>query len=205
MTRTRKWIIAFWIFIGFMLLWQFYDYDKGLTQEAAAHPKQQQFFFYHTNAAPIGPTVVQHKGAYVEQTRFTVEQNVPGTGSITCHVTATNKGLAKATGVEISVHPYRGTRLGDEDVGRSPLTNLPDSDPRAQLNQWVPFPDLDPGESNTQSVVFISQSGVTPGGNPKPDILFQAEVTNPHPGSTLAPEPSQSQTAHPHASGGALQ
>jgi hypothetical protein len=180
MSRTRKLIIAFWIFIGCMLLWQFYTYDRGLTQAAIEHPQQKQFWFTNSvAAAPAAPTQPAHDGADVEQTGFSVEDNTPGTGSFTCHVTLKNRGNAKAVGVQVSVRPYRGISRGDEDVGHTPTGIVSDSDPISQLGQWVTFPDLAPGESSTRSVIFIGRTDVRPGTNPKPEILFQTEKAKP--------------------------
>ena len=53
MSRTRKLIIAFWIFIGCMLLWQFYDYNQGLKEASVEHPTQQHFWF--TNSVATAP------------------------------------------------------------------------------------------------------------------------------------------------------
>jgi hypothetical protein len=163
MSRTRMLIVAFWIFIISMLLWQFYTYDQSLTRQAVEHPVQQHFWF--TNSAPATPAAAAeqpHEGAYVEQTHYAVENNVPGRGSFTVDVTLKNVGNAKAVGVEVRVRPYRGMRLGDEDVGNSTLRILDENDPLSQFGQWVTFPDLAPDESSTQSVVFLSQDNATP-------------------------------------------
>ena len=177
MTPLRKLIVAFWIFIVIMLLWQFYTYDQGLKEASIDHPQQEHFYFFHTNAASATPTQAHIDGPDVEQTIYTVEENAPSPGSFTCHVTLKNIGNAKAVGIQVAVHPYRGTRTDDEDVGPNTqqTTILNDNDFRAQMVDWVTFPDLAPGESSTQSVVFLSRDDVKPGPNPKPEILFQAE------------------------------
>jgi len=175
MTPIRKLIVAFWIFIACMLLWQFYTYNQGL-KDAATHPQQEHFFFFHTNTvAAAAPAPVARDGADVEQTGFSVRDNTPGAGSFTCQVTLKNVGNAKATGVQISVRPYRGISLGDEDVGHTTPGVLSDSDPISQIGEWVTFADLAPGESSTRNVVFLSRGDVKPGTNPNPDITFQSE------------------------------
>jgi len=180
MSRTRKLIIAFWIFIVIMLLWQFYTYDQGLTQASIDHPQQQHFWFTNSaSAAPVAPTPEQHTGADVEQTGFMVENNKPGAGSFTCQVTLKNVGNAKAVGVQVNVRPYRGTSTYDEDVGHQKVIVLDDNNPISQFGQWVTFPDLAPGDSSTQSVVFISRTDARPGANPHPEILFQTEKAKP--------------------------
>jgi len=156
-------IICFWIFIGGMLIWQFYTYNQGLSHEEADHPTQQHFWFTNSaSAAAPAASAEAHQGAYVEQTHYTVENNVPGRGSFTVHVTLTNVGTAKAVDVSVRVRPYRGMRLGDEDVGHSELKILDENDPLSQFGQWVDFPDLAQGESSTQSAVFLGQGNATP-------------------------------------------
>ena len=180
MSRTRKLIIAFWIFIGCMLLWQFYSYNKGLDQAAIAHPQQKQYWFTNSVAtAPAASTQPTRDGADVQQAGFSVEDNAPSTGSFTCHVTLKNRGNAKAVGIQVSVRPYRGISRGDEDAGHTDMSVLSDSDPISQFGQWVTFPDLAPGESSTQSVVFLGRTDVRPGTNPKPEIHFQTEKAKP--------------------------
>jgi hypothetical protein len=186
----QKLIIAFWIFVLIMLIWQFYSYNQRVTQDAINHPQQQHFWFTNSlggPVAPVAPTV--QNGADVEQTGYTLEDNVPANGSFTIHVTLKNVGNAKATGVQIHVRPYRGMRLGDEDAGNSVLRILPEDDPLSQFGDWVDFPDLAPGESSTQSVSFLHQGnatpvipGQTPTGVPgqkpqklKPEIVFSSE------------------------------
>ena len=149
-----------------MLLWQFYDYNQGLKQAAIEHPTQEHFWFTNSVAAPAAPAAPaqsKRNGADVQQTGFSVENNAPGAGSFTCHVTLKNTGNAKAVGIQISVRPYRGITKGDVDSGHADMSTLSDSDPISQFGQWVTFPDLAPGESSTQTVIFISRTDVTPG------------------------------------------
>ena len=195
MTNTTKAIIAFWVFIIAMLIWQFYDYNKGLDQAAIEHPQQTHFYFIHTNGPPVAPTPVQINGPDVEQVGYTIENSAPVQGNFTVHVTLKNLGTVKAVGVEIHVRPYRGMRLGDEDGGNSNLRILSDDDPLSQYGDWLSFPDLAPGESSTQSVSFLDHEGaspVVPGssdmgvpGQPmekiKPEIVFSAEKAAPKP------------------------
>ena len=176
MTPIRKLIVAFWIFIVCMLLWQFYDYNQGLKEAAVEHPQQEHFWFTNSVAtAPAAPAQPKRDGPDVQQTGYSVEDNAPSAGSFTCHVTLKNKGNAKAVAVQVSVRPYRGITRGDEDVGHTDMSILSDSDPISQFGQWVSFPDLAPGESSTQSVIFLSRTDVRPGANPNPEIQFQTE------------------------------
>jgi len=162
MSNMTKIVTAFWVIIIGILLWQFYSYNKGLDQQAIDHPQQTQFFFFKTNSAPVAPAPVQKNGPDVQQVGYRVAENVPSDGNFTVYVTLKNVGNAKAAGVQVHVRPYRGMRLGDEDAGNSPLHILPEDDPLSQYGEWVYFSDLAPGESSTQSVIFLSRAGATP-------------------------------------------
>jgi hypothetical protein len=182
MTRTRKLIIAFWIFIGCMLLWQFYTYNKGLDQASIDHPQQEHFWYTNslaTSTAPAAPTSAHRDGADVQQIHYSVEDDTPSAGNMTCVVTLKNMGNAKAVSVQIFVRPFRGASNYDEDVGHSDTKPLSDDDPISQIGEWLTFPDLAPGESSTQSVSFLSRHFVIEGKNPKPQILFQTEKPPP--------------------------
>ncbi len=172
-------IIAFWIFIIIMLLWQFYTYDQGLTQQAVEHPTQQHFWFTNGASSTAPPPPPHRDGADVEQTSFQVQQNKPNAGSFTFQVTVKNVGNAKAVGVQVDIRPYRGISLGDEDAGHTSSAVLSDSNPISQIGEWVNFPDLAPGESATESAVFLNRGDVRPGTNPTPDILFETEKAAP--------------------------
>ena len=108
MSRTRKLIVAFWVFIIFMLAWQFYSFDSATKQAAIEHPQQTQFLFLPPSTTPAKSAPGQRHGPDVQQTAFTIENNVPNQGSFTCNVTLKNVGSAKAVGVQIRVRPYRG-------------------------------------------------------------------------------------------------
>ena len=120
-------------------------------------------------------------GPDVQQIAYSVEENTPTSVSFTCKVTLKNVGNAKATNVQVAVRPYHGTRTDNEDVGPNTdtMTFLDDNDYRAQIVEWVTFPDLAPGESSTKSTVFLSRTDLKPGTNPKPEILFEPEKAKP--------------------------
>ena len=173
MSWTRRFIWAFWIFVAVMLLWQFYTYNAKISAPPA-HPTQDHFFFYQP-APGAAAAPVEHDGPFVEQSSFTVEDHTPSDSSFTCHVTLKNSGKAKAIDVSVCVRPFRGAIMVTDDNGNG---NRPISDdsPRAQINQWVSFPDLDPGQSVTESVMFMKDSGATAfGENPRPEIVYQPE------------------------------
>jgi hypothetical protein len=193
MSRFRQLVVAFWIFIGIMLLWQFYTYNQAMNKPPD-HPAQTQFFFIHSTAdSAAAPAQPVRDGAYVEQTGYTVKNDDPAPGSFTVYVTLKNTGNAKAVGVQIHVRPFRGMRLGDEDAGNSQLRIVDDNDPVARIGDWVSFPDMAPGESSTQTTTFLNTPGATPvipgvtptgvPGQPTqklvPQIVFDTEKTKP--------------------------
>jgi hypothetical protein len=198
MTRTQKWIVAFWVFIGVMCIWSVFDYNGKLNKQAEEHPQQTKFVFLHTNAAPVAPTAAHSDKADVEQVGYSVQMDTPSTGSFTCYVTLKNVGSMPATEVQICVRPYRGASNYDEDVGHQNPNGISDDDPLAKFSDWLSFPDLAPGESMTRSIVFSLQAPIKPGKNPKPQIVFSSDKngpktprppdpTDPKPASTPAP------------------
>ncbi len=185
----RTLIYAFWAFIIIMLLWQAYNYNQSISDRATAQ-KEQHYFYFDTNVVnPAGPNPppapVRHTGAYVVQSLYTVEQNQPSRGNFTCHVTLKNEGEAKAVNVQVQVRPYRGSRTDDEDLGVK-YAILNDNAPLAQIGQWVSFPDLDPGQSSTQSTVFFAQQGAQMGPNKDPQINYDTATNAP---AQAAPSP----------------
>ena len=203
MSRTRQLIIAFWVFIVIMLLWQFYIYDKGITTAATTHPTQEHFYFIHTNAPTSVAPPVEHQGAFVQQTNFAVQNDVPATGSFTCQVTLKNLGHAKAAGVQVSVRPFRGTPPATR-TWASRRSRRSDNSALAQFGQWLNFPDLGPGESSTQSVIFLSRPGVEPGPTrtlKSPSPRRRAPSSNPPP---PAPHPPRDGRASPPGAWGAI-
>ena len=78
--------------------------------------------------------------------------------------------------MEVSVRPYRGAFASDVDDGsRNDTRAINDNSPLAQVSQWVEFPDLDPGESKTESAVFLKQGSSNYGTNSKPEIIYEPE------------------------------
>lgn len=170
--KPLHWVIVlFWIFVIVMVFKQCHDSNVQLEQQSEQTP--QHFFFSHPPEQKMRMLPVTNPDADVEQTGFTVDDNTPGQGSFTCNVTLKNIGGKTATGVQVAVRPFRGGRFGNDNVGHAPSGILSDNDPLAQLESWVAFPDLAPGEQSTQSVVFLKQVGFTPGNNPRPEIDFR--------------------------------
>jgi len=177
MSWTRRLIWAFWIFIALMLVWQFYTFNAKISAPPE-HPKPDHYFFYQaTKASEAAAAQASHDSAYVEQTSFSVENNVPNSSAFTCHVTLKNIGKTKAINVEVCVRPFRGALDHDPDSGGNQNTKpVDENSPLGQINQWVGFPDLDPGETSTQSVMFMKAgNSAFFGNNPKAEIVYQPE------------------------------
>jgi hypothetical protein len=180
MTRTNWLIVGFWAFIVIGCTWQCSSYNTHLDKETEAHPVRGEFFFYHSKNDPAHGGVATVAGAQVQQLNYWTEPETPSSGMFTSHVVLKNTGSAKATAVEIWVRPYKGIYTGDEDNGRSsrPEGNLSDNDPLTQYGQWVNFPDIAPGETATETVVFVARPGFNLGNNPTPQIIFSTDKDN---------------------------
>jgi hypothetical protein len=183
MSRMGMLITAFWIFVIGMLIWEFNSYNQHATEEAIAHPPQKHFFYYNTNIAPLNaPPPPLPDGPYVKQIATSVEHNEPSQGNFIYLVTLKNVGNAKAVGVQVLVHPFAGVSMGNDDGGNSAAMHRPGGsaaasnyNPMADYGQWITFPDLAPGQSDTESTVFLEHPGTDPGANPEPQILFKSE------------------------------
>jgi hypothetical protein len=206
MTRTQKWIVAFWVFIGVMCIWSIFSYNATLNQEAEQHPAQTKFVFLHTNAAPVAPVAARADKADVEQVHYEVQLDTPSRGSFTSVVTLKNLGTVPATNIQINIRPYRGASALDLDAGRQNAPTLSDDDPLAKFGDWLSFPDLAPGESATRTDVFVAQlTDLKPGSNAKPQIIFESDKKGPMkprapeaatPSTTPAPAPDTTPNRH---------
>jgi hypothetical protein len=177
MTRTRWLIVLFWVFVFVMLIKSFIDYNRRAETEAELHPQPTQGFF--TTLPPPPPPPVPSAAADVRQTSFEVQTDTPSPGNFTCLVTVKNFGLSRAENIQVRVRPYRGTRRAPIQQNYVPSTPLSEDDPLSQLSSWLAFPDLAPGESSTQSVVFTSMPPLEPGLNPNPEIHFDSAKPGP--------------------------
>ena len=174
MTPTRWLIVVFWVVVTALLLHECMQEDAIRVQQGNAEKKRQYFFVPPINApkpasTPAPPVI----GADVRQVSFTTKLNTPGTGSFTCYMTVRNVGLSPATSIRAYMRPYRGAGYGDLDIGTKKFHILKDTEPLSQYGAWVTFPDLKPGESNTQSAVFYDHPNVKAGYNPNPEINFE--------------------------------
>ena len=175
-------IIGFWAFIGFVLIWQFIDYNSSVDKQAEAHPVQAHFYFYNTNTAPVHAAGPRMESGDVQQIRYWAEPGKPSGGMFTAHVFLKNMGKTTATAVQILVRPYRGIQMGNDTSDGfhhrgAQSGTLSDSDPLSQFGQWVSFPDIPPGETVTEDVVFTARPGYALGNNPNPQIIFSGDKT----------------------------
>jgi hypothetical protein len=178
MTPMRWLIFSFWVFVGGMLVWQSYTYETNLEKVNDAQP--QHFFFDPSRDQKPAAADPNLHAADVRQTGYSVTNN-PVSKSFVCHVVLTNKGNARAVGIQVFVRPFRGALVNGARNGDGELPHrLSDNDPLAQQGQSVEAPDLAPGESCTVSATFfMSRSDVQPSSNPNPQITFETEKANP--------------------------
>jgi hypothetical protein len=172
MTRTRWLIVLFWVFVVGMLIKQCHDYTEAQIKEGELNPPRQ-YFFTAPPPAPPAPPPPPAAGGDVRQISFKSEEGTPGPGSFTCLVTLRNEGLQTARSIQVRVRPYRGVKYGTDGEGHVGYTLLQETDPLSQYGTWIGFPDLKPGETATESAVFLDRPNVSAGFNPQPEITFE--------------------------------
>ena len=177
MSPMRLLIVAFWIFIGGVLVWQAYTYE--INSEKIQDAKPQHFFFDPSKDNKPAAADPNLHVADVRQTGYSIT-NDPVTKNIFCHVVLMNKGNTKAVGIQVFIKPYyRATVDQSRNAGGKLPYPLSDSDPRAQLGQSFGAADLAPGESCTVTATFMSQPGLIPSTALHPQITFETEKANP--------------------------
>jgi hypothetical protein len=179
MTPTRWLIVVFWLFIAGMLYREFHQSEVDRKVRIAEHPQQEHFFFTPLPGHATPPPASVSPAGGVQQTSFQVQPNTPGPGNFTCLVTVKNVGSVKAENVQVHVLPYKGGYTGDSDIPDRTFGPITDTSSLGQYGDWVAFPDLAPGESETRSAVFIDHPNANPGTNPKPEIIFETPKAQP--------------------------
>ena len=180
MNWWRTLTVAFWIFVGVMLAWQAYNFNNKV--EVASKHNPEKHYFYNPGA--VQPAAPKAPAPDVRKVDYKVIHDSPQPGDFTVEFTVKNVGNVAATAVMADIRPYRGILLGDSDNGHAHgapsaessrgVAPISDTDPAAQLGKWVTIPDLAPGQSSTNSVVFIDQPDKTPNeDNPQLDITFE--------------------------------
>jgi hypothetical protein len=156
MTPTRWAIAAFWTIL--IVVGAYYAIYYALLP-APPPPPEQHFlppsFPGSTAAAPPAE-------AQVKLTHY-VAHITPGSAEFSVDVTVKNIGGKKAAGVQVTVHPYLGTMDTDKTQnGPDENANQMGGDPMRNVLQNLSFPDLDPGQSATQTFTLPLRSDAQP-------------------------------------------
>jgi len=165
MTPFRWGIVAFWVFIVLALIWQFHSYNNKLETDAEAHPAPQHYWGpLAATYAPPPPAKV----AKVQEKAYWVTSDPTGQ-MFTVHLTLINVGGSKATGVTANVNPYNGALNYDPDSGGHQSTS---GRVTGGIGQWISFPDIDPGQSDTETADFVGTYNPSTMTDPTPKIVF---------------------------------
>jgi hypothetical protein len=168
MTPTRWAIAAFWVVM--LLAGVFYFLDYSALPPPPPVPEKHWF----PEPLPGTVTTVQAVNADVKLTHY-VAHITPGAMSFSVDVTVQNRGRKKATGVQVTVHPYIGNQdTNKQAIGPDEIPLQQGGDPMANVVQNLNYPDIDPGQSATQSFTLPMRSDADPSQrDDKPEITFQ--------------------------------
>ena len=174
MNWWRTLTVAFWTFLFVMLVWQAHNYNSQVEAEAKIHPEKHYFYNPKATAAATQPKV---SAPDVRQVAYKVIPHSPQPGNFTVQFTVKNVGNVAATAIQVKVRPYRGIMNGDDDNGNARPNGgvgpISDDDPVSQFGQWVALPDLAPGQSSSNSAVFVDQPGKAANEEtPRMEIIF---------------------------------
>jgi hypothetical protein len=164
MTPTRWLITAFWAVVILLTLKYVYT---GLTSAPPPVVPEQHWYPPPMPGSPL-PASPQ---ADVRLIHY-VPHVTPGAGSFTADVTIQNFGQKNATGIQVRIQPY----VGNSD---SPSAPGPDEMPTGgdavtAVFQWLSFPDLAAGATETQTVTLPMRSDADPAAAFKPQVVFQS-------------------------------
>jgi hypothetical protein len=166
MTPTRWLIVGFWAVI--ILLAAKWMISGILAPPPPAPAPPKEWLPLPTPGTPL-PAAPQ---ADVRLTHY-VPKVTPGSMSFTVDVTIQNFGQKKATGIQVRIQPYVGNTNSKTAPGPDEIPIQPGGDPMANVSQWLDFPDLDAGATETQSVTLPMRSDADPAESFKPQIVFQ--------------------------------
>jgi hypothetical protein len=172
MTPLRWLIVLFWGFVAIMLVKTFHDSDVARQNQAGPAPPAHYFYQAPSNQPAPNPK------ADVQQVRYVVQAETPP-GNFTCQVTLKNVGGEVARDVQVEVRPFLGGHTGSDNMGHIPYAILSETDPLSQISNDLAFPDLEPGQESTESLVFMEHLNVEPGNNPKAQISFLSGKKSP--------------------------
>ena len=167
MTPTRWLITAFW---AVMLLLAAKYFFAGILAPVPPPPPPEKHWF-----APGMPGSTPAPTASVADVRLThyVPKVAPGGMSFTADVTIQNFGQKKATGIQVRIQPYVGTGGSSSTPGPDEIPVYSGGDPMANVFQWLDFPDLAAGATETQSLTMPMRSDADPAESFKPQVVFQ--------------------------------
>jgi hypothetical protein len=167
MTPTRWAIAAFWTIL--IVMGAYYAIYYAMLPAPA--PVPEQHWFPPAPGAPPPPVA----DADIHLTHY-VAHITPGSAEFSVDVTVQNVGAKKATGVQVTVHPYVGNMDVDKSQnGPDEIPNQMGGDPMRFVTQNLSYPDLDPGQSATQSFTLPMRSDADAAQrDDKPQITFES-------------------------------
>ena len=152
MTTTRWAIVAFWSVI--ILVGAYYFLSYSAAPPPPPVPEQHWFPPPLPGSTPAQPP----PDAEVKLTHYMVHLQ-PGAMSFSVDVTVQNIGSKKATAVSAIVHPYVGSQDTNKNaIGPDEIPLQQGGDPMAVVTQTLNYPDLDPGQTGTQSFTLPMRS-----------------------------------------------
>ena len=87
----------------------------------------------------------------------------PGALEFSVDVTLQNVGSKNATGVQVMVHPYVGNQdTNKSQMGPDEIPGQQGGDPMRNVVQNLDYPDIDPGQTATQSFTLPVRSDADP-------------------------------------------
>ncbi len=150
MTPTRWAIAAFWTIL--IVMGGYYAVYYAMLPPPPQPPEPHWFPPAPGTPAPPAPNAEVKLMHYVEHT-------TPGSAEFSVDVTVQNVGGKKATAVQVTVHPYVGnTDVDKSQNGPDEIPNQMGGDPMRLVVQNLSYPDLDPGQSATQSFTLPMRS-----------------------------------------------
>lgn len=169
MTPTRWAIAAFWTIL--IVVGAYYAIYYALLP-APPPPPEQHFF---PPALPGGTAAAPSPEAQVKLTHY-VAHITPGSAEFSVDVTVQNVGGKKAAGVQVTVHPYVGSMDADKtQYGPDEIPNHMGGDSMKNVVQNLGFPDLNPGQSATQSFTLPMRPDADPAQrDDTPQIVFES-------------------------------
>jgi hypothetical protein len=165
MTPTRWLIVGFWAVI--ILLAAKYVIGGILTPPPVTAPPKEWL--------PLPAPGTPLPAAPVADVRLThyVPKVTSGAMSFSVDVTIQNFGTKKANDIQVRIQPYVGNTSSQSAPGPDEIPNQPGGDPVTNVYQWLDFPDLAAGATETQTVTLPMRSDADPADSFKPQVVFQ--------------------------------